>query len=158
MANRNKQKITSDSRTRLYYGISLEEVADMRRKQYGKCAICGRLFGTAKQIAHILITNIFRVGWALLCTICNTGLGCFKDNIENLQKAIDYVIDGAVPPEFNIAAARESQRRKRPHYSAEERKRRSQLAISLNTGRKWDESVKKKMSESAKRWQAARGQ
>ena len=131
----------------------------MRRKQDGKCAICGRLFGKDKANSPHIDHEHFS-GWVrgLLCTICNTGLGCFKDNIENLQKAIDYVIDGAVPPEFNIAAARESQRRKRPHYSAEERKRRSQLAISLNTGRKWDESVKKKMSESAKRWQAARGQ
>lgn len=165
MANRTKAETTTDSRTRLCYGISLEEVAEMRKKQGNKCAICEREFGTDKANSpHI--DHEHSSGWVrgLLCTTCNTGLGCFKDDIQKLQRAVEYVISNAVPTEFDIYAARQSQRRKFPRFSPEERERRKSFMTGntwrngltpWNKGKEWGEATRQKMSESAKRrWSA----
>ena len=56
------------------------------KKTGGRCEICGnkdRLF-----IDHIHGTSQIR---GLLCSMCNTGLGMFRDNRESLAKAIDYL-------------------------------------------------------------------
>lgn len=59
----------------------------MRIKQDGRCALCGeareRLY-----VDHNHATNAVR---ALLCAPCNNGLGCFRDNIHVLRKAIAYL-------------------------------------------------------------------
>ena len=52
-----------------------------------KCAICGTTEGKLC-IDHCHTTNKIR-GW--LCDEHNKALGKFKDNIEHLQKAIDYL-------------------------------------------------------------------
>lgn len=56
----------------------------------GFCELCGSHKVPKKgwQLDHDHPTGEFR-GW--LCMKCNTGLGIFGDNIEGLQKAIDYL-------------------------------------------------------------------
>jgi hypothetical protein len=48
------------------------------------------------------------------CENCNHGLGAFHDDIESLQRAVEYLISNATPTEFNIGAARAAL--KRPRY------------------------------------------
>lgn len=60
-------------------------------KQGNNCAICGRDRTTQNRrlaIDHDHKTGLLR---GLLCTTCNTGLGCFRDSVELLNKAIRYL-------------------------------------------------------------------
>jgi hypothetical protein len=54
------------------------------------CEACGKAFSTTYKavLDHSHKTGLFR-GW--LCNSCNSGLGQFGDDIELLQKAIDYL-------------------------------------------------------------------
>lgn len=70
------------------YDITYEDYEKMEKNQLGLCAICktqpnGRLY-----IDHDHTTNKVR---GLLCQKCNSGLGMFKDNIQNLLNAINYL-------------------------------------------------------------------
>lgn len=74
------------------YGITEEEFYKTLRKQNNKCAICDvnlENLDYKPHIDHCHKTNKFR---GILCQRCNHGLGKFKDNINNLKKAIDYLI------------------------------------------------------------------
>ena len=62
------------------YGISKEDI------NYSKCLLCGS--ENNLHIDHCHKTSRFR---GLLCGNCNTGLGMFKENIETMQKAINYI-------------------------------------------------------------------
>jgi 5-methylcytosine-specific restriction endonuclease McrA len=70
------------------YGISVEEYENLLAKQNGKCAICGNLFVKTPYVDHDHITGKVR---GLLCHQCNSGLGYFKDNLELLNKAVNYL-------------------------------------------------------------------
>lgn len=57
------------------------------------CPICEQPFdekfsGTHKVIDHDHDTGDFR---GIIHNICNTGIGAFKDNADNLRRAIDYL-------------------------------------------------------------------
>ena len=62
------------------------------KKQNNSCAICGTKkpggHGTFV-VDHCHKTSKIR---GLLCNHCNTGLGKLGDNVENLQKAIRYLL------------------------------------------------------------------
>ena len=63
----------------------------MHDKQEGRCAICNThedIIGRTLHIDHCHVTGNVR---QLLCGNCNTGLGMFKDNKQNLNKAIQYL-------------------------------------------------------------------
>lgn len=76
------------------YGITLEEYLVLLAKQEGVCAICRQLpVGHGKRdgfldVDHDHLTTKVR---GLLCTNCNLSLGGFKDNIELLKAAIEYL-------------------------------------------------------------------
>ena len=55
--------------------------------QGGKCAICGYAL-YRPHIDHDHATGRVR---AILCHLCNVGLGSFKDNPEALERAAEYV-------------------------------------------------------------------
>lgn len=82
-------------------GLRPEQLRYMIEKQNNLCAICGktetrifkdRISGEMKImnlcIDHDHITGLVR---ALLCHDCNTGLGKFKDDVNLLQTAIEYL-------------------------------------------------------------------
>jgi hypothetical protein len=76
------------------YGITANEYDLMVSEQNGKCAICntntagGRGAGSRLAVDHDHTTGQVR---GLLCSMCNQGIGMFKDDTELLRKAIDYL-------------------------------------------------------------------
>lgn len=77
------------------YGISLEQYEEMRIAQQYKCYICNRhedeipnAGSTALNVDHCHDTGIVR---KLLCMSCNIALGKVNDDVEILQRCIDYV-------------------------------------------------------------------
>ena len=62
----------------------------MKRKQEGRCAICGEEPSTKRGLAidHCHITGKVR---GLLCHGCNIGIGSMKDSAVLLLKAIRYL-------------------------------------------------------------------
>ncbi len=68
------------------FNLSLEEFEMLSIKQNNKCAICG--LQDKLYVDHDHKTGKIR---ELLCNCCNNGLGRFYDNVEVLQKAIDYL-------------------------------------------------------------------
>ena len=82
------KKINDKRRVELY-GVTPQQYSDLVLEQGGKCKICGQL-PNSKGLAldHCHTTGKVR---GLLCSECNTGLGKFYDNIENLERAILYL-------------------------------------------------------------------
>jgi hypothetical protein len=68
------------------YNIDAENKADLLNKQNNRCAICNE--ETKLCVDHDHKTKKVR---GLLCHNCNKGLGYFKDSIESLLAAIDYI-------------------------------------------------------------------
>lgn len=90
----------------LQYPISDQEKAHLIELQENRCAICGgdgwTINNNCRNLAvdHNHETNEVR---GLLCSACNLGLGCFKDKVSNLRKAIAYLTNPPVPKELNIS-------------------------------------------------------
>lgn len=73
------------------FNLSLDEYNQMFTKNNGCCYICNRhqtSFKTRLAVDHCHTTGKIR---GLLCSPCNTALGSFKDNIDILNKAINYL-------------------------------------------------------------------
>jgi len=75
------------------FGITIDDYFDMLEKQCGGCAICGTDKpgkGRFKYFAvdHCHETNKIR---GLLCNDCNTALGLFKDRLDLLDAAKQYL-------------------------------------------------------------------
>lgn len=74
------------------YGITVEEADALLEKQGGKCAICSVTEGDSRgfrmHIDHDHATGVVR---GILCNLCNSGLGQFRDNPDLLTKAIAYL-------------------------------------------------------------------
>lgn len=74
------------------YGVSEDMFYERLLFQSNKCAICLSDFteDVNPYIDHCHSSGVFR---GLLCMTCNTGLGHFKDNTENLIRAAEYLKD-----------------------------------------------------------------
>ena len=87
----NYEKIRNRS-LKYQYGITSDNYNKMFIDQNGCCAICNAHQSEFKKplsVDHCHTTGKVR---GLLCNECNLGLGKFKDNIELLEKAIEYLI------------------------------------------------------------------
>lgn len=71
------------------YDFSLQEYDLMLKKQNNKCAICG--CEKEDNIFHVDHCHLNGKVRGLLCNLCNSGLGYFRDNAEILQSAIYYL-------------------------------------------------------------------
>lgn len=73
------------------YGISILDYDRMYQIQGGSCPICKRHQTELK--AKLNVDHNHQTGFVrgLLCNSCNQALGAFKDNIDTLQNAIDYL-------------------------------------------------------------------
>lgn len=78
------------------YGLDFMQYTEMFDGQKGCCKICNKHLSEVDKgkkkalcVDHCHDTKIVR---GLLCDKCNRGLGLFNDNIEMLQKAINYLI------------------------------------------------------------------
>ena len=72
------------------YGITVDDYNEMYIAQDGKCAIC-RTDKTIKGFFNVDHCHETKKVRGLLCMKCNTGIGYFKDNVLNLEKAIVYL-------------------------------------------------------------------
>lgn len=72
------------------YGITEADYDRMFTEQGGRCKLCrGEPNGRGElHVDHDHVTNRVR---GLLCHSCNTALGLFKDSVEVMAKAIEYV-------------------------------------------------------------------
>lgn len=83
-----------EQQLRKNYGLTPEDYDRMYDEQGGKCAICksddhkGRKSVKYWPIDHCHTTGKIR---GLLCFRCNSGLGNFKDDIDSLKQAIEYL-------------------------------------------------------------------
>lgn len=68
------------------YGMTLKAYNDMVETHQGRCSICS--MEANLHIDHDHYTKKVR---GLLCLQCNTGLGNFRDDVELLRKAIEYL-------------------------------------------------------------------
>lgn len=68
------------------YGLTPEEYDDMLVKQNGLCAICQKR--EPKYVDHCHDTGVVR---GILCPGCNTAIGQFEDDIDIINRAIDYL-------------------------------------------------------------------
>lgn len=73
------------------YRLTVEQRDELFKKQNECCAICKTNQDTRGfSVDHCHKTGKIR---GLLCNKCNTGLGMFGDNKENLKQAIEYLGD-----------------------------------------------------------------
>jgi hypothetical protein len=73
------------------YGLEPDHKEQLFAAQGGACYICRYAFGQKTgdmKVDHDHDTGEVR---GLLCDLCNRGLGMFRDNITNLNKAISYL-------------------------------------------------------------------
>jgi hypothetical protein len=75
------------------YGITLDEFNLKLQKQEGRCSLCfkeldSKTKGTKPQVDHDHVTGATR---DLLCMRCNTVLGLVDDNIQFLNRFIEYI-------------------------------------------------------------------
>jgi hypothetical protein len=100
------------------YGITSEQLQRMIASVGGVCEICqkppsrSRLF-----VDHCHSSQRVR---GLLCSPCNLGLGGFKDDVENLRRAIQYLVyDLQMPDRWeNFLSEKRYVSRTRPLASA----------------------------------------
>lgn len=77
------------STVRCRYGITLEQVNLLLRRQGGKCAICGKKPSDRRlDLDHNHRTKKPR---GLLCRNCNRGIGMLRDSVTVLRSAIRYL-------------------------------------------------------------------
>lgn len=83
-----------DIRLKSIYGISLKEYKAMYDSQNGECAICGT-YKLSYGKGGLSVDHCHKTGKVrkLLCTPCNAALGKFKDNVQNMEKAIKYLLE-----------------------------------------------------------------
>lgn len=72
------------------FGITAEEYAALRTKP---CAICGRHVSPGGRNQGMHVDHCHATGRirGTLCPTCNLGLGKFKDDLRNLERAADYL-------------------------------------------------------------------
>lgn len=70
------------------YGLSLEQLSELRTLQSDCCAICKAAFTNEPHVDHSHKDGHVR---GLLCRECNVGLGHFGDSIGVLLSAADYL-------------------------------------------------------------------
>jgi hypothetical protein len=76
------------------YGITLEQATQLLIKQFGQCLICNKEISVeigVPNTAHVDHCHDSGAVRGLLCSHCNTGLGLFGDNRQNLLNAVRYL-------------------------------------------------------------------
>jgi hypothetical protein len=70
-------------------GIGLDEYTHLLEKQGGKCAICGK----ADEWFNLAADHCHNKGYVrgLLCSLCNRGLGLYRDDPSLLRRAAEYI-------------------------------------------------------------------
>jgi hypothetical protein len=88
-----KKKHASEYRWQSEYGLdfTMDDYNALFTKQEGRCAICQRHQSELRRtlmVDHIHGTKTVR---GLLCFDCNTAIGRLGDNLEGVQRAVEYL-------------------------------------------------------------------
>ena len=86
----NKEALRHKIRKHMY-GISKEDFYLLLEKQNYSCAICNTTTPGGRGDWHVDHNHDTGKIRGLLCHCCNTGLGLFKDNVDLLDKAKEYL-------------------------------------------------------------------
>jgi hypothetical protein len=87
--SKKNRHVQRGARLKREFNLSIEQYDEMLKNQDGHCAICGNGQGKRRlAVDHNHITGVVR---GLLCSNCNVGIGSFKENTENLKRAIEYL-------------------------------------------------------------------
>lgn len=80
-----------------HYGITLNQYTVLQIEQNNLCVICN------EKPIKLVVDHNHASGEVrgLLCTQCNSGLGMFKDRIENLERAVEYLKNAIKRKEIN---------------------------------------------------------
>lgn len=76
------------------YNLTEEGYQELLKSQDYKCGLCksseagGRTTSNKFHVDHDHLTGKFR---GLLCSLCNLALGHWKDDLERLRRAVDYL-------------------------------------------------------------------
>ena len=73
------------------YGIDYQKYLEMLDNQNGKCAICGTSDTGGRKAFHVDHCHNTKKVRGLLCGNCNSGIGNLRDDINLLQRAIEYL-------------------------------------------------------------------
>lgn len=90
--NENVRVNKKDKDLRKMYGISLDDYYALKKQQNSVCALCFSS-NTNKRTCYLDVDHSHKTGKVrgLLCTNCNQGLGKFKDDVQLLKRAIQYL-------------------------------------------------------------------
>lgn len=72
------------------FGITISRLEEMKEEQDNKCAICGN--PPHRRDLHIDHDHKTGKVRALLCHFCNAGLGYFRDDVDRMYLAIEYLM------------------------------------------------------------------
>ncbi len=74
------------------YGLTLADYGRLVEQQKGTCAICGQS-GDDKDRVFLVVDHDHSTGEirGLLCDLCNTGLGRFRDSLPLVASALIYL-------------------------------------------------------------------
>ncbi|AMS02685.1 endonuclease VII [Gordonia phage Yvonnetastic] len=105
---RRSERRSTDHARRLQavYNLKLSEYEEILAHQGGKCAICQRATGKSRRLSVDHKHEKDGGGYirGLLCGPCNRDvLGHLRDNVEALQRAIDYLTN---PPAVEVIGVR----------------------------------------------------
>lgn len=73
------------------YGITYDEFQILLEAQGGRCAICSGTDPGGSGDWHVDHNHETDKVRGLLCSFCNTGIGMFRDNVQNLYLAAAYL-------------------------------------------------------------------
>jgi hypothetical protein len=89
------------SQLRSKFGVTLEWYEGQLHKQGYACALCGAANPTGRGAFHVDHDHTTGTIRGLLCHGCNTGIGSFGENTNNLLSAIRYL--SSLPPTLELA-------------------------------------------------------
>ena len=84
---RENRKLRRDQWSCNKYGLTMEELENLRNQANGKCEICS----DNRFLLHIDHDHKTGKVRGLLCPLCNHAIGSFRENIENFQNAANYL-------------------------------------------------------------------
>ena len=89
VASKNRNEYQYYWRAHKMYGLTKEDLNQLLLEQDNRCKICLDPFiGKRPCLDHCHERGVFR---GLICDKCNKGLGDFRDNIQSLLRAADYI-------------------------------------------------------------------
>lgn len=97
---KNNYEATRSMTLKYSYGITIEDYNQMFEQQKGLCLICNKpetirnkRAGKVGEIKNLVVDHCHKTGKirGLLCMNCNQGIGKLQDDINLLQKAIEYL-------------------------------------------------------------------